>query len=43
MCCTLFGGVPPVLCFWSMELNPLKMISAQNGLLMVECVVLSTI
>ena len=28
---TLFGVVPPVLCFWSMELNPWKMISAQNG------------
>ena len=31
MCCTLFGGVPPVLYFWSKELNPWKMISAQNG------------
>lgn len=28
-CITLFGVVPPVLCFWSMELNPWKMISAQ--------------
>lgn len=31
MYCTLFGVVPPVLCFWSMELNPWKMISAHDG------------